>query len=118
MYREPLSLKSGMLFLYSDETNVTFWMKNVAFSLDILFIDASGKVIKIHENAKPNDLVGIHSGANIRAVLEIRGGTTKRTQLEKGMMINIDTLHRRWTNNCPRELHQIEIDIPVIQNGY
>jgi len=117
MYREPLSPKSGMLFLYSDETNVTFWMKNVAFSLDILFIDASGKVIKIHENAMPNDLVGVHSGANVIAVLEIRGGTTKRAHFEKGMVIDIDVLHRRQTMNCPQELHPFEDGIPAIQYG-
>ncbi|MEM7289138.1 MAG: DUF192 domain-containing protein [Pseudomonadota bacterium] len=53
MFRQPIYSNQGMLFQYDGETPVTFWMKNVAFPLDIIFISSSGDVVKIHEWARP-----------------------------------------------------------------
>ena len=77
MNRSPLPLNAGMLFLYNGETPVSFWMKNVPFPLDIIFIDNAGIIIKIHENALPHNRVPIHSEVPIIAVLELLGGTVK-----------------------------------------
>ena len=77
MNRGPLPLNAGMLFLYNGKTPVSFWMKNVSFPLDIIFINNAGSIVKIHENALPHNRVPIHSEAPIIAVLELLGGTVK-----------------------------------------
>lgn len=84
MYRRSLPANSGMLFLYKNEQNVVFWMKNVFFSLDIIFIDNSGRIIKICSNTIPNDPAFIHSPAPIIGVLELHGGTAKRAHIKVG----------------------------------
>lgn len=81
MNREPLPHNTGMLFLYSRETTVSFWMKDVSFPLDIIFFNKAGSVVKIHKNALPYDLTPIQSEVPIIAVLELRGGTAKQDKI-------------------------------------
>lgn len=47
MYRDSLGKNKGMLFIFPEESTYAFWMKNVKFSLDIIFIDNRGKVVDI-----------------------------------------------------------------------
>lgn len=90
MYRRPLPANSGMLFLYKNEQNVVFWMKNVFFPLDIIFIDNSGRIIKICSNTTPNDPAFIHSNAPIIGVLELNGGSTKRAHIKVGDFVSLN----------------------------
>ncbi len=56
MFREELPRFDGMLFVYEREAPVAFWMKNTLIPLDMLFFDAAGRLIRVHENAVPGDL--------------------------------------------------------------
>ena len=94
MNRPPLPLNAGMLFLYDDEMPVVFWMKNLSFSLDIIFIDKCGNIVKIHENALPYNLVPIRSEAPITAVLELLGGTVKLDKIALQNTIDISALRK------------------------
>ncbi len=49
--RMELSLDSGMLFVFPTVSRVGFWMKQTYISLDILWLDASKKIIWIEKNA-------------------------------------------------------------------
>lgn len=89
MHQPALDETSGMLFLYSDERLVSFWMKNVSFPLDILFVNQSGVIIKIYENAAPFDLTPIPSGGAVLSVLEIQGGASKRAQIRPGDSVRL-----------------------------
>ena len=46
------SLNGGMLFLFSDVAERSFWMKDCLISLDIIFI-IENKVTKIYANCPP-----------------------------------------------------------------
>ncbi len=74
MFRDKLPEKHGMLFLYQPAMDVAMWMKNTLLSLDILFIDSAGKIIKIERDAEPLSEKSMRSGRPVRAVLEINGG--------------------------------------------
>ncbi len=74
MYAESLPRGEGMLFLYDRPQPVSFWMKNTLVPLDLLFMDETGRVVRVHENAAPGDTTSIPSGAEVVAVLEINGG--------------------------------------------
>ena len=53
MEREVLEDNNGMLFVFSDEGEYSFWMKNMEISLDIIWIDADGNVVYFVENVSP-----------------------------------------------------------------
>lgn len=96
MRHDHLASKAGMLFLYDEERLVSFWMKNVAFPLDILFIGKCGDIIKIHEKAIPETVTPIKSGAPVLAVLEITAGASKRAQITVGDKV----LHKAFVDRA------------------
>ncbi|MBK0329411.1 DUF192 domain-containing protein [Rhodobacteraceae bacterium F11138] len=74
MFRKSLPRGTGMLFVYEQPQRASFWMKNTLIPLDMLFVDRSGTVTRVHHNAVPGDLTAIEGGADVFAVLEINGG--------------------------------------------
>ena len=47
MYRESLCSGCGMLFVYGEEGNYKFWMKNTLIPLDIVWLDEDLEVVYI-----------------------------------------------------------------------
>ena len=84
MYREALAANAGMLFIYPGEQAVSFWMKNTLIPLDMLFLKADGSIAHIAHNAVPHDETPIDSGAAVKAVLEVKGGTAQALGIKEG----------------------------------
>ena len=74
MFRKSLAAGRGMLFDFHTPQTVSFWMKNTLIPLDIVFIDADGRIVTIAANARPMSEDLIPSGGQILGVLEVRGG--------------------------------------------
>jgi len=89
MNRDSLDANQGMLFVYDEDRRAQFWMKNVSFSLDILFVDRCGEIVEIYPNAKPDDPTVISSSVPVRAMLEIPGGASKHAQIRSGDRMEI-----------------------------
>ena len=53
MFRRELADGRGMLFDFSPEQNVSMWMKNTYLSLDMIFIRADGRILRIAEHTTP-----------------------------------------------------------------
>lgn len=53
MYRTSLEENQGMLFVFENEEQKIFWMKNTKIPLDIIFIDADGVIVDMKENFQP-----------------------------------------------------------------
>lgn len=87
MHRQSMPASAGMLFVFPEPKHAAFWMKNTLIPLDMLFIDASGRVMYIHPNARPNDETVIDGGEGIQYVLEINGGLSKRLAIPAGAEI-------------------------------
>ncbi len=98
MYRPSITEGHGMLFLYTKDRIAYFWMKNVSFSLDIIFIDRCARIDKIHPSAKPGDPTIISSGKPVRAVLEIPGGASKRAQMRPGARVKLNAESAMFDN--------------------
>ena len=84
MNRKSLAAGKGMIFVFPQPKEVMMWMKDTLIPLDMLFIDTSGKVINIAENAKPMDETIIPSRGLSAYVLELAGGEAKRLHLVPG----------------------------------
>jgi uncharacterized protein len=84
MFRESLPASSGMLFVYDTPRRATFWMDNTLIPLDMIFADATGRVTRVHENAKPKDRTQIDGGPGVQFVLEINGGLARRLGIAEG----------------------------------
>ena len=84
MFVEELPQFSGMLFINEAPRRTAFWMKNTLIPLDMLFIDATGRVQTLHENATPLSEETIDGGEDILAVLEINGGLSKKLGIREG----------------------------------
>jgi len=84
MYRNTLDSNKGMLFVFPNSAERSFWMRNTYIPLDLLFIRADGIVHHIHEMAEPHSLKSIKSNGLALAVLEISGGEAKKQNITIG----------------------------------
>src|SRR5712691_8783174 len=84
MFRRELPEGQGMLFDFQREQPATFWMKNTYVSLDMIFIRADGRILRIAENTVPLSEALVPSGGPVRAVLEVIAGTAKKLGLAAG----------------------------------
>jgi uncharacterized membrane protein (UPF0127 family) len=73
-----------MIFDFKTSQQVAFWMRNTLIALDMIFIDGSGRIVRIHEGAKPHDETPIPSVFPVRAVLEIPGGAARQHGIAVG----------------------------------
>ncbi len=95
MGRTTMDKHFGMFFWFGGaEEERSFWMKNVPIPLDILFIDANGKIISI-ANGKPDDPTSLLSNGPAAAALEINGGQAAKRGIKPG-----DTVHFPLLNNA------------------
>jgi uncharacterized membrane protein (UPF0127 family) len=84
MFVRDLPESEGMIFPLEPPRVETMWMKNTYIELDMLFIDAAGRVVKIIERAHPLSLDTLSSGGPVSAVLELKGGLAAKLALHAG----------------------------------
>lgn len=84
MHRPALAPDRGMLFDFGTTRPVAMWMKNTLISLDMFFIDRFGRIVAIAAETIPLSLKRIPSGAPVRFVLEMAGGSAARLGAEPG----------------------------------
>ena len=90
--RQPLPPNHGMLFIFDEAQVQTFWMKDMQFPLDFVWIHA-GVVIQTHENVPlftpSEDIQTIHASAPIDSVLEVPAGFIAEHHIEVGDPVTI-----------------------------
>jgi uncharacterized protein len=84
MYRKELAEGKGMLFDFSPEQEVSMWMKNTYIPLDMIFIRADGRILRIAESTEPLSTRIIPSRGLAKGVLEVIAGTAKKYGIEPG----------------------------------
>lgn len=92
MYRATLAPGSGMLFVQPRVLPATFWMKNTHVTLDILWFDAQGRLVRIDRQVPPckTDPCPLYpSSQPVAWVLEIAGGEAARHGLRIGDRLKI-----------------------------
>ncbi len=90
MFRESLPAKSGMIFLFAESAPHQFWMKNTMIPLDIVWLDASGRVVFVSANTPPcrtDPCPNYGPEAPAASVLEIAGGMAAKEKVAVGSTI-------------------------------
>lgn len=88
MDRDHMPIDRGMIFAFSDEAPRAFWMKNTRIPLDILYIDASGKIVDI-KSMQPLDLRSSPSTAPAKFAIELNQGAAKLCGAKIGDVLSI-----------------------------
>jgi uncharacterized membrane protein (UPF0127 family) len=83
MFRKELADGQGMIFLFDEEEEHSFWMKDTLIPLDLIFADSAGRVVGIVAQARPLTLEP-RTGGRARTVLEVPGGWAARNGVRVG----------------------------------
>jgi uncharacterized membrane protein (UPF0127 family) len=89
MFRKELADGHGMLFLFDEEGEHSFWMKDTLIALDLVFVDTAGRVTGIVARARPLTLEP-RSGGPSRMVLEVPGGWAAANGVRVGDRMRIE----------------------------
>lgn len=89
MHRDPISEDQGMLFIYSEPQQVSMWMKNVKFPLDIIFVNDRQLIESVQEETEPFSSTLYNSKGLCKYAVEVIGGFTNKYRIEKGQKIEI-----------------------------
>lgn len=77
----------GMLFLFEEQQELSFWMANTPLSLDIIYVDEEGEIVRIHHNTTPYSEKSFPSGEPARYVVEVNGGFCVSHDIREGMRV-------------------------------
>lgn len=84
----------GMLFVYDGPSRQGFWMKDMKFPIDIIWLNGTGSIVHIEENLTPciSSLIcpSYSPDKEAQYVLETVTGFSRRHQLEIGTDVDIE----------------------------
>jgi len=87
MFREKLDLDRGMLFIFENEGEHSFWMKNTLMPLDIIWLNKDKEIVFVSKNTQPckSDICPVvNSDKKAQYALELNGGITDKIGLDVG----------------------------------
>ncbi len=93
MFVRALPANEGMLFPLPTPQIMTMWMKNTLIPLDMLFIDARGRIVCVRAKAVPQSLDFISCDKPVKGVLEIGGGQAAA----RGIVVGDTVVHATFS---------------------
>lgn len=92
MFRESLDEDRGMLFIYKNMADHTFWMANTKIPLDIIWVASNYQIVHIEKEVSPCPYTGLELrncprySSQIPAlyVIEVNGGWVDKNNVEVG----------------------------------
>ncbi len=86
--RKTLLDNTGMLFVFDNPARRGFWMKDMNFAIDIVWIDENYLIVDIDKNVSPRTFPEVfYADRAIKYVLEIPTGFVDKYQIATGTMI-------------------------------
>lgn len=86
-----INKKYGMLFVFENSEYQSMWMKNMLFSIDIIWIDEDYRIVHIEKNISPDTYPKIFTApVKARFVLELKAGMGEYYNLLTGDLISLD----------------------------
>lgn len=92
--RTGLAKDTGMLFVFAEPGEYGFWMKDMKFAIDIIFIDANRKVVRIHRNVPPESYLSnppqaFYADTPVLMVLEVAAGYAAAHNIVEGSTVSL-----------------------------
>jgi uncharacterized membrane protein (UPF0127 family) len=90
MGRRTLAPRAGMLFVYERDATGGYWMKDTLIPLDIAFIGARGRILRIFTMAPcRRDPCRVYDpGVRYRSALEVNAGSLRRWGVRVGARVS------------------------------
>lgn len=89
--RTNLEEEKGMLFIYEEPGLYSFWMKDMNFSIDIIWIDENLNVVDITENFKPESFPAIATPQKSTLyVVEVNAGWAQEHRIHIGSPVMLN----------------------------
>ncbi|MBX4200205.1 DUF192 domain-containing protein [Candidatus Parcubacteria bacterium] len=89
-YRKSLPANTGMLFIFSTPSAPGFWMKDMNFSLDMIWISLEGKIVSITKDISPSTYPkAFYPPSVIKYVLEVPAGFSDAEGVKVGDFLSI-----------------------------
>lgn len=86
----PLEGGAGMIFIFDKPDNYGFWMKDMLFPLDIVWIGEDFRVVHIEKNLSPQTYpTAYYPGVPSKYVLEISAGESDKNDIKVGDLVKI-----------------------------
>ena len=92
MLRKSLDSDQGMLFVFPQPSQQSFWMHNTLIPLDLLFIDSDGTVLGVVEQAEPLTDAPRSVRGESKFVLEVIGGWCADRGIGRGARVQVTGL--------------------------
>lgn len=105
MHREEIPADGGMIFVFDNDQERSFWMAYCLVDMDILYVDRTGRIVsaytmKVREPRRPQESVQEYearirqdrypSNGKCRYVIELQAGMIRKLGLKKGDLLDLD----------------------------
>lgn len=88
--REGLAQGEGMLFIFSKDGRYAFWMKDMRFAIDILWISREGLIVDIRKDVSPTTYpAAFEPRMEARYVVELPAGWAEEYRVEIGDVVRL-----------------------------
>ena len=88
MFRDSMADDHGMIFIFTDEKPIRFWMKNTRIPLDIVFLAGNGQVVSI-KRMEPYLMKGTASDGSAKYAVELNDGQAQAAGIMAGDLLQI-----------------------------
>lgn len=87
--RESLSLDHGMFFVFTIPRIYSFWMKDMNFPIDIIWINEKYEIVSITDNLRPETYPEtVSPQENVLYVLELNENAVEEYKIKNGDVIS------------------------------
>jgi len=86
--RAGLAQNAGMLFVFPAAGRQCFWMKDMHFSLDMIWTDQSKRVVRVVPELSPSTYPNAYCADNAQYVIELNAGQAARAGVRVGEVLN------------------------------
>lgn len=87
--RDSIEADQVMQFIFDSPGGRCFWMKDMRFAIDIVFVDEDGRVVKVINNASPDSYPGLFCANSVKNVIEMKAGQAKEAGLSVGNRLKL-----------------------------
>lgn len=87
--RQKLRDGEGMLFVYESEQELGFWMKDMEFAIDIIWINSHKRVLGVERSVSPETFPYVYRPSSpAQYVLEVSAGYAQLNNINEGVQLS------------------------------